>query len=278
MRRKNKSPLDIDLERRADELDRKEREEHAVEKVKKIFDRLKAQRQAETEAKPSFRKQFWQFDSLSNAWELIKRLQNLARTLCLLCLAIWLGSDNENLAATLVGVVATTHLMSYAEGKFIERWLPYDTLRSHRDGVTVVVALVGIFVVIHMLYHPRKLTKEAAVVLVVFVLLFPQLMPPSFIRYAKWSRHNLERRIEELQLGDAKGGKQGTGWAQRLLGRLVLRDNQKIPDMKPPSEPRSGHYYLLIGECYLHGMMEGQAIELQFERREEYESEVFEIR
>ena len=37
MRRKTKSNLDIELERKADELDSKEREERAVEKVKKIL-------------------------------------------------------------------------------------------------------------------------------------------------------------------------------------------------------------------------------------------------
>ena len=278
LRRVPKSKDDIELERRADESDRKAREEHAVEKVKKIFDRRKAQREAEADARPTFRKQFWEVNSLNKAWDFIKRLQNLARTLCLLCFALWLGSHNEHLSATLIGVVATTHLMSYAEGDFIERWLPYDALRSHKDGVAVVAALVGVFVVIHMLYHPQNLTKEAAVVSVVFVSLSQQLVPPSFIRYAKWFPYRLERRIEEWKLTGAKGESKATGLVSRLLGRLLFRNNQKIPEVKPPSGPRPSHCYLLVGECYIHGMMEGQAIELQFERRKEYESEVFEIR
>jgi hypothetical protein len=278
LRRRTKSELDVEIERRADELDSKERKEHAIEKVKKIFDRRKALRQAESDAQLSIQKQFWQIDSWSDAWELVNRLQNFARTSCLLCLSLWLGAHNEVLAATLIGVVTTIHLISYAEGKVIESWLPYEALRSHRDGVSIVVAVLGTFVVLYMRHHPQKLTKEASVVSIVFVSLFPQLLPPSFTKKVKWLRYHLQRRIDERQLSGGKSSRRWSAWPQRLLSKLFRRKDQNIPEMKPPSEPRSHHYYQLIGECYVHGMMEGEAIELQFERRDEYEAEVFEIR
>jgi hypothetical protein len=120
-----------------------------------------------------------------------------------------------------------------------------------------------------------QVTWDTAAVYLTFVAAFPQVLPRPFRRTFNRARDRFEKVLDYMQESVERKPERWRDSVARTFGH-VLKRFRKRKRMVPEVAPRADHFYRIIGECYIHGMMEGEAIEWQNQRQ--IKSEVFEIR
>ena len=266
MRRRDKSEGDIKMEVQEDEAEVQRRRKKAIELVKKILAKRRARRQAKMDAALSPEERIRQMRSWRQLWEQLYSFRKVARMPFLLYLAYWVSKQGQDLAAVLLVLVAGHQLVSYANDEILELKLDW----SANLIVSVAVAVLALIFPSH-----RLLAWETVVVILVFAFLFPRLLPNQIWRSILRTRDYFEYKIEHPP--ENMGGRLTVG--QRLVAYLLpSKRNAKVAEEKP--EPRPPYAFRLIGESYIHGMMDGEAI-TQFGNSmgpDKMQSEVFEIR
>jgi hypothetical protein len=266
LRKVSKTPLEITNEIAGEKAAAEQRREAAVRAVSKVFVARKAIRRTLKERKPSFIARLRQLQSLQQVAAQL-RLWNVTQTIGLLGLSIWLWKRSETLTAVLIAVVTVLHFISYISNDFIE---PALIWQSSAYGIVAAIVLVFAFAI----YVPeRQQLANIVAVLVSFSTLFPRLLPEQVRRSVQHLRRLCAERIKHLTDKVPDIPKDIFWKCIRVFGfkRKDARTNFETFQPRP-------YYFRLIGACYIHGMMEGEAIEWQNQNYSRAKPEVVEIR
>lgn len=254
LHRCDKSRLALLQEEKDDEEADKKLVDEAFERVRQISEKRKVKRRAQDAKQPSLlgrlrkvvkgiptyespqtsgkeRARQRTSSRLDMIGKLIYSLRNLARTICLLLLSWWLAVQRmQLLASVLVLVVAILHAIS-----------------SGKNGITRMAALMSVVIPCAHFHtfglsstSPLRTTLELIIVCLVFLVLFANLLPRQLWHVIMRLRDKFEYRYERIR-GNTKPNQRATG-----------------------VEP---YYYTMVGECYVDGVMDGEAIDWQFRHR-----------
>jgi hypothetical protein len=208
--------------------------------------------------------------SLDRLWDWLYRSRHVGRTLLLIAVATWIEYRGDTATANLIRLAAATYFTTYSSSTFID---PSTQWMISILGAGIIALLMAYSAI---LYSGRtQVTWDTAAVYLTFVTAFPQVLPSPFRRTFNRARDRFERVLDDIQESVEKKPKSWGDSLARLCG-IVLKRFRKPRRVVPRIAPRAKYYYRIIGECYIHGMMEGEAIEWQNQRR--IKSEVFEIR
>lgn len=214
---------------------------------------------------------------------------------------------HEQMSATMLLLLAAPHIWTETAARCASSASPWTTF-LHREFSTLS-ALVSILAII---WYFSEFTSSiyAAIVMISFDVLYPEVVPPSTAQTAwavmlklwKWLHHVYTAWFLEIPRTAAALP------AERLrvaVTPTVIVTQHSDPDPSsfpapvptpapasptPQKKPRlpmrevnPKRYYKLIGECYVHNMMNGEAIEWQNEsvanpERERVPSRTFELR
>lgn len=288
MRKFHKSDADRETSQKEEDAQTKRRREKAARLLKNIFDKRLARRKGErNSAKRASTGKSKPQTSTQRALARVYELRNYARTTSLALLTMWLSRRGEALAAALTGLGAILHLISYG-------WSASSTSRQTSSppkssyltprATGLLAAITSVLALLHL--QGQLLSRNTLLVALVLVVLFPQILPfnPRATHLKQWVELTLEhwqRRIDQ----SADDHFEGPWLVAAGIVLTVFRGSLfRVPQAPQPHggsrESQDEFYYRLIGECYIHGMMDGKAIEWQYEREYEQErkSQVFEIR
>ena len=276
LRKIKKEPEEVETEDREDDEDFKEREIKAANLVKRIFEKRRANRKAQNDMGPA------QFDPALQRhkprpyWAHVYRVRNHIRTLVLLVLTIWAYCLDEQLTAALVSLTTMVHLVSYTTEVFPEPRLSWRVTLWDIIISTTFTAAIGLTVASLGFLYPAKaqFMWKIAVICSVYVGLFPRQLPRPVRRYLIRVQGSLDRALDRCKSVTLKNLRSNPTVFWTLIRFLTRKEYKAEPMTKESSNPK--YYYHFEGECYIHGMMNGEAIELQNEKK--IPAEVFEIR
>lgn len=185
-------------------------------------------------------------------------------------MAIWIENRGDTATANLIRLAAATYFTTYSSSTTTD------------PGIEWMISLSGaLTIALFMLYSGfrysdrTQVTWDTAAVYLTFVTAFPQVLPRPFRRTFNRARDQVERVLDDIQESVSKRPESWRDSLTRSCG-IVLKRFRKPKRVVPGIEPRASYYYRIVGECYIHGMMEGEAIEWQ--NQHGIKSEVFEIR
>jgi hypothetical protein len=235
-------------------------DEEKQRRLKVLDDQLAAHRKGKKAQQPS----------LDRLWEWLYRSRHVGRTLLLIAVATWIEYRGDTATANLIRLAAATYFTTYSSSTFVDQ--------STQWTISILGAIIIALLIAYsaILYSNRtQVTWDTTAVYLTFVTAFPQVLPSPFRRTFNRARDRFERALDDIQ---ESVDKKPESWRDSLvrIGGIVLKRFRKPKRVTPGIAPRAKYYYRIVGECYIHGMMEGEAIEWQNQRR--IKSEVFEIR
>ena len=235
-------------------------DEEKQRRLKVLDDQLAAYRKGKKAQQPS----------LDRLWAWLYRSRHVGRTLLLIAVATWIEYRGDTATANLIRLAAATYFTTYSSSTFVD---PSTQWMISILGAVIITLLIAYSAI---LYSDRtQVTWDTAAVYLTFVTAFPQVLPSPFRRTFNRARDRLERVLDDIQESAEKKSERWRDSLIRTCG-IILKRFRKLRRVVPRIAPRAKYYYRIVGECYIHGMMEGEAIEWQNQRR--IKSEIFEIR